>query len=170
MKNLFYGLLFLTSATIVAQEVLKPEVLPQKKVTNTYHGITLEDPYQYLENLDDPTVITWMKDNANYATSILNNISGKKELFDNMKELVERRSASISSVNITDDDTYYYLKRVPGEEISKMYKRNGYDGEEKLFFDPTKYKTEDDKIFTISSITPNIKGDKIAVGVSPNGS
>ncbi|NNL15668.1 MAG: prolyl oligopeptidase family serine peptidase, partial [Flavobacteriaceae bacterium] len=170
MKNLFYGLLFLTSATIVAQEVLKPEVLPQKKVTNTYHGITLEDPYQYLENLDDPTVITWMKDNANYATSILNNISGKKELFDNMKELVERRSASISSVNITDDDTYYYLKRVPGEEISKMYKRNGYDGDEELFFDPTKYKTEDDKIFTISSITPNIKGDKIAVGVSPNGS
>jgi prolyl oligopeptidase len=170
MKNLFYGLLFLISATVVAQEIVKPEVLPQQKVTNTYHGITLEDPYQFLENLDDPTVMTWMKENANYATSILNNISGKNEMFDKMKELIDRRSASISRVRITDDDTYYYLKRMPGEEIGKMYKRSGYDGEEALFFDPTEYRKSEGKTYIVSSISPNIKGDKIAVGVSPNGS
>ncbi|ULC59122.1 prolyl oligopeptidase family serine peptidase [Flaviramulus sp. BrNp1-15] len=170
MKRIFCALTFFISLVSISQVAVKPEILPQKIVTNTYHGITLEDPYQYLENLDDPMVVAWMKDNANYASFVLNNISGKKELFDNMKELIERRSASISSVNITDDDTYYYLKRIPGEEISKMYKRNGYEGEETLFFDPTKYKAEEGKIYTISSITPNLKGDKIAVSVSPNGS
>jgi len=170
MKRLFYALLFVIPFMAIAQEAVKPELLPQKNVTNTYFGVTLNDPYQYLENLDDPMVVTWMKDNANYATSILNNISGKKAIFDKMKELIERRSASISSVNITDDDSYYYLKRVPGEEISKMYSRKGYDGSENLFFDPTQYKKEDGRTYTVSSITPNIKGDKIAISVEANGS
>ena len=170
MKRLFYALLFVIPFMVIAQETVKPELLPQKNATNTYFGVTLNDPYQYLENLDDPMVVTWMKDNANYATSILNNISGKQAIFDKMKELIERRSASISSVNITDDDSYYYLKRVPGEEISKMYSRKGYDGSETLFFDPTQYKKEDSLTYTVSSINPNIKGDKIAVSVSANGS
>lgn len=170
MKRLFYTLLFFIAFMASAQESIKPEVLPQKVVTNTYFGVTLNDPYQYLENLEDPKVVTWMKDNANYATSILNNISGKKAIYDKMKELIERRSASISSVNITDDNFYYYLKRVPGEEISKMYSRKGYDGLETLFFDPTQYKKDEGSTYTVSSITPNMKGDKIAIGVSPNGS
>lgn len=170
MKRIFYAVLFAIPFIATAQELIKPELLPQKNVVNTYFGVTLNDPYQYLENLNDPMVVKWMKDNANYATSILNNISGKKAFFDKMKELIERRSASISSVNITDNDSYYYLKRVPGEEISKMYSRKGYDGSETLFFDPTQYKKEDSLTYTVSSITPNIKGDKIAVSVSANGS
>lgn len=170
MKRRLYTLLFMMPFLVMAQETVKPEILPQKNVANTYFGMTLNDPYQYLENLDDPKVVTWMKDNANYSTSILNNISGKKAIFDKMKELIERRSASISSVNITDDDSYYYLKRVPGEEISKMYSRKGYKGSETLFFDPTQYKKEEGMTYTVSSITPNIKGDKIAVSVSANGS
>lgn len=76
MKRLIYALLFVIPFMAIAQEAVKPELLPQKNANNTYFGVTLNDPYQYLENLDDPMVVTWMKDNANYATSILNNISG----------------------------------------------------------------------------------------------
>lgn len=172
MKRLFYAwlLVFPFIAFGQSNKSIKPEPLPQKNVTNSYYDVTLNDPYQYLENLDDPGVVAWMKDNANYATSILDNISGKEDMFNKMKELLERSSASISSLNITDDDTYYYLKRVPGEEISKMYKRKGYNGDETLFFDPTQYKKEDGKIYTVSDISPNINGDKIAVSVSANGS
>ena len=170
MKRTLIFILYMVSFVLQAQNVTKPELLPQKIVTNTYHGTTLEDPYQYLENLDDPEVITWMRDNANYANSVLNNISGKQELFDKMKELIERRAASIYNLQITDDDVYYYLKRVPGEEIGKMYTRKGYEGDEKLFFDPTKFRSDEGKTYVVQSITPNINGDRIAVSVSPNGS
>ena len=169
MKQLFFALLFLFSLTVFSQESVKPEPPPQKNVTNTYHGITLNDPYQYLENLDDPSVVAWMKDNTNYANSILDNIPGKQEMLNKMLELINRTTAAIGSLRITDDNTYFYLKRVPGEEISKMYKRDGYDGNEVLFFDPTQYKKEEGT-YTVSSITPNIKGDKIAVSVSADGS
>ncbi|QDO94326.1 S9 family peptidase [Formosa sediminum] len=170
MKRIVYALLLMVTSHVTAQLTVKPEVLPQKPVSNTYFETTLNDPYQYLEDLNDPTVITWMKDNTNYSTSVLNNISGKQELFNRMKSLIERQSASISFLNIADDGTYYYVKRVPGEEIGKLYKRKGYKGKETLFFDPTQYKKEEGKIYTISDISPNIKGDKIAVSISANGS
>lgn len=170
MKRLFYALLFVMPFMIIAQESLKPEPPPQKNATNTYFDVTLNDPYQFIENLDDPNVVAWIKDNANYANSILDNISGKQAMFDKMMELINRTSAAIGSLRITDDNTYFYLKRVPGEEISKMYKRDGYDGEETLFFDPTQYKKEEGSTYTVSGISPNIKGDKIAVTVAASGS
>ncbi len=170
MKLFFYTVLFTIPFIAFSQASVKPEPLPQQNVTNTYFDITLNDPYQFLENLDDTSVVTWMKDNSNYANSILDNISGKQAMLDKMMELINRTSASISSLQITDDNTYFYLKRVPGEEISKMYKRDGYDGKEVLFFDPTAYKKEEGKTYTVNSISPNIEGDKVAITVAANGS
>ena len=81
-----------------AQETFKPALAPVKMVTNQYHGVTLEDPYQYMEDLSNPEVITWMKENASYASSVLNSISGKKALFDKMMELINRTASSIYSL------------------------------------------------------------------------
>ena len=170
MKKLLGIMLMVFCFIVNAQETFKPDLAPVKVVTNQYHGVTLEDPYQYMEDLDNPEVISWMKENANYATSILNGISGKKALFDKMMELINRRASSINSLAITKSNVYYYLKRVPGEEIAKMYKRLGYEGEETLFFDPETYKEGAEETYVIESINPNIKGDKIAVTVAANGS
>ncbi|WP_055442474.1 prolyl oligopeptidase family serine peptidase [Lacinutrix himadriensis] len=170
MKKVLCAILFAFLSTITAQDAVKPELAPIKNVSNEYHGVSLEDPYQYMEDLANPDVHVWMKSNANYANSVLNSISGRKELFEKMKELMERQSSSIFNVRITDNDVYYYLKRKPGEEIGKMYKRDGYTGKETLFFDPVNYSTDSEKLYTVSAISPNIKGDKIAVSISPNGS
>ncbi len=170
MKKLLSILVGLFCITVNAQELFKPDLAPVKIVTNQYHGVTLEDPYQYMEDLSNPEVITWMKENANYASSILNSISGKQELFDKMMELINRRASSVNSLVITKTNVYYYLKRVPGEEISKMYKRQGYEGEESLFFDPETYNEGAEETYTIESINPNFQGDKIAVTVAANGS
>ena len=170
MKHFFYAVLFTIPFIALSQVSVKPELLPQQNVTDTYYDITLNDPYQFLEDLDDPSVVKWMKDNSNYANSILDNISGKQAMLDKMMELINRTSAAISSLRITDNNTYFYLKRVPGEEISKMYKRDGYDGKEVLFFDPTVYKNDEGKTYTVNSIRPNIRGDKIAITVAANGS
>lgn len=170
MKKLLYLFLMVSCYAIYAQESIKPDLAPVKIVTNQYHGLTLEDPYQYMEDLSNPEVITWMKDNGNYASSVLNSISGKKALFDKMMELINRRASSISNLVITKSDVYYYLKRVPGEEIARMFKRQGYEGEEMLFFDPKTYKEGSEETYAIQSINPNIQGDKIAVTVAANGS
>ena len=150
---------------------LKPDLALEKQASDTFHGVTLEDPYQYMENLEDERVISWMRANAEYAEDVLNDIPGKQELFNTLKEMVDRRAASIYNVAITADDTYFYVKRVPGEEIGKVYKRDGYDGEETLFLDPEAYNTESEEVvYTVENIIPNHSGSIVAIGLSPGGS
>ncbi|MGB1308294.1 MAG: prolyl oligopeptidase family serine peptidase [Oceanihabitans sp.] len=170
MKKIFCLAIIAFCTTISAQEIVKPGLIPEKPASNTYHGITLEDSYQHLEDLNNPEIITWMKSNANHAKSVINNISGKQALFNSMKKLMERQAAVIYNVRITANNTYYYLKRIPGEEIGKLYKREGFKGKESLFFDPVNYKKDSGKVYTVSSITANIAGDKLAISISPNGS
>ena len=38
-----------------------PPVAPIKPVTDTYFGVTVVDPYRYMENMKDPEVAAWTK-------------------------------------------------------------------------------------------------------------
>ncbi len=38
-----------------------PPVAPVKMVTETYFGVTVPDPYRYMENLEDPQVEAWFR-------------------------------------------------------------------------------------------------------------
>lgn len=169
MRQLLTSFLLLTCLPMLAQVVAKPEKAKPQVVKDVYHDTTLEDPYRYMENLKDPEVVNWMKANTEYAESVLNSIPEKDELLEKIKELDSRTASRISNVNITDDDTYYYLKTRPEDESGKLYVREGYEGSEKLLLDPEKYK-EGEKVYTILSLAPNEKGDKVAVRLAPNGS
>ncbi len=51
---------------------------PTKTVDScdTYFGVTYQDPYRWLENIKDTTVITWFKQEANFTNDIFNKIPG----------------------------------------------------------------------------------------------
>ena len=64
---------------------------PTKTVdsSDTYFGVTYKDPFQWLENMKDPEVVSWFKQQANFSDSILNKISGRDELIAEWKKLVQ---------------------------------------------------------------------------------
>jgi prolyl oligopeptidase len=41
---------------------LAPQTTPRKPVRDTYHGVTVEDPYRWLEDADDPEVQQWVRE------------------------------------------------------------------------------------------------------------
>ncbi len=154
----------------MAQVTPKPENATPKVVKDVYHGITVEDPYRYMEDLNDPEVVNWLRSNTDYAEAVLNRIPEKSNLQKKIRELDSRTAARIMNVNITDDDTYYYLKMTPQDESGKLYVRNGYKGSEKLLLDPEEYKKDKEGTYTILSLIPSAKGDKVAVRLAPDGS
>ncbi|MGX7668689.1 prolyl oligopeptidase family serine peptidase [Flavobacterium pedocola] len=162
------GLLFCSVSVSLAQ--LKPQPAPEKVVTDEYFGVKLEDPYRYLENLNDPKVVEWMKSNATYARAKINEVPERQKLIDKLNELDKRRESVIFNLQITENDNYFYLKRKANEENGKLYHRLGYKGVEKLLFDPETYKKGNGLNYSISSISPNEKGDKVAFEISPSGS
>ena len=147
----------------------KPPLATIDVVTETLFGKEISDPYRYMENLKDTTVINWFKSQAKYTREILNNISGRQGLIDKMKEFDSRKSEVISSLRITENDKYFYLKRTPKDETGKLFFSEGFKGDEKLLFDPESYKN-DTLSYVISGHSPSLDGSKVAFEIAPNGS
>jgi prolyl oligopeptidase len=61
----------------------------------------------------------------------------------------------------------FYKKTLGGENVGKLYFREGWDGAEKLLLDPSAYKAGVKT--TIQTIVPSVDGKYVAVGLSANG-
>lgn len=55
-------------------------VAPVKIVTDEYFGQKIDDPYRYMEDMNDPIVKTWFKGQGDYSRNVLDHISGRDEL------------------------------------------------------------------------------------------
>jgi prolyl oligopeptidase len=134
--------------------------------TNTYFGVTYKDPYRWLEYIEQPEVANWFKDQANYSNSILNTLNGRDELIAEWKQLDKLQPARIRSI-VYENGRIFYRKTMPGENVGKLYFRQGINGKETLLFDPKAY--IQGKTLTISSAVPSYDGKKIAISYTQEG-
>ena len=149
---------------------VKPLQAEAKLVNDVYFGTPVTDPYRYMENLKDSSVLNWIKSQSDYSRTILDGIPGRKELLEKMFEFDKRRAARVTGVNITENDRYFYLKTTPKDETGKLFYRDRFEGAETLLFDPLTFATDTTQKFVVSSYAPNDDGTKIAFEVAANGS
>jgi len=150
----------------------KPPLAKVKPVEEVYFGVEVNDPYRYMENLEDEYVKQWFKAQADYTRAKLNSIPKRQFLIDKMYEFDKRRKARYSSPRITENDLFFFLKTNPDEETGKLYYRYGDDEEEPecLLYDPQTFSPDTTQEYVISGFIPSYDGSKIAIGVAPNGS
>jgi len=134
--------------------------------SDTYFGVTYKDPYRWLENMKDPQVVSWFKQQANFSDSILNKISGRDELIAEWKMLDKLQPPAIN-VQYKRGGKYFYTKKMPGEKVSKLYYRTGIHGKEELLFDPMNYIKG--KTLSIEDFVPSHDGKKIIIAYTEEG-
>jgi prolyl oligopeptidase len=139
-------------------------------VTTDYFGVTVADPYRYIENLEDPAVAAWFKDQNAYTRAALGKIPGHDALLKRIKELDQSRPARVGGVNLLPGGRYFYRKTMPNEIVARLYVRDGLAGQERLLLDPEKYPAPAGSHSAISYFNPSMDGKLVAVGVSPGGS
>ena len=133
---------------------------PQTKTvdsSDTYFGVTYKDPYRWLENLKNPEVEKWFKDQGTYTDSILKNLNGRDELVKEWQELDKLQPARFNDRSYKKG-RYFYRKTLPGEKVGKLYYREGINGKEILLFDPTTFIAG--KTLTLESAVPSYDGKK----------
>ena len=135
-------------------------------VTDTYFGKTVTDNYRWLENMNDPEVQQWFKAQHDFTDSILDLIPGRDSLFNEFKKLDALASADISDIT-RKGNRYFYKKRLPGENVGRLYYREGMKGKEILLYDPVK--NNNGKIYSINYFAPSEDGKKVAFGISEGG-
>lgn len=158
------------SAPAWTQDLAAPPVAPIRAVTTDYFGVTLSDPYRYIENLKDPEVEAWFKGQNAYTRSVLSRIPGRDALLARIKELDQSVPARVSGLNLAPGGRYFYEKMLASEMVPKLYVRDGLTGQERMLLDPAKYPAPEGSHNAISYYNPSWDGKMVAVGVSPGGS
>ncbi len=147
----------------------QPPLAPMQPVTEEYCNQLIEDQYRNLENLEDPAVREWLEKQGEYARSTLKKISNRQHFIDMQRRFDQRQSHSISWLRITKDDQYFYLKRMAGENVARLFYRKGFNGSEELLYDPKDFKPDSGNTFLINYIKPDWNGSKIAISLTKNG-
>lgn len=153
--------------TLLAQS--KPPVAPVKEKIDEYWGQKVSDPYRYMENLDDPKVKQWMKEQAEYTQNILSKIQGRDALFQRIKELYTSKPVRIFNINRNKSGSMYYEKITPNDNLPKLYFRD-INGAEKLLLDPEKIKSKDKQHFSLEFYAPSPDEKYLVYGLAKGGS
>src|SRR4030095_8760769 len=146
---------------------LHPPETAVREVTDRYFGTDLVDPYRWLEDLKSPEVAAWMKAQNDYTHSTLDRIPGRERLRARIAQLDD------TGVRISNLQSYsgrwFYLKQTPGDDLRKLYMREGSLGSERLLLDPQTL-TANSVHFSIDYFQASPDAKLIAVGISPGGS
>ncbi len=111
-----------------------PPIAPVEPVIDDYHGIKVSDPYRYMEKLDDPAVQSWFKGQNDYTRTVLSRIPGRKKLLARIEALDQSVPQVIARP--MPNNVFFVQKLLPGEDVFKLYRRNGLAGQDALLLDP----------------------------------
>lgn len=148
---------------------VNPLIAPVRPVTDTYFGIKVVDRYRYMENLSDPAVQRWFKAQADYARAWLDRIPGRDAIFADIKKYVDAVPASVGDVSLLPGEKYFYMKILSGQNLGKLYMRQGLGGKEVLFVDTDQFKGPHGEPAAINSYAPSPDGRYVAYVISQGG-
>jgi len=163
-------LLSAAAACGAAELPTAPPVAPIQDVTETLHGVTLHDPYRYMENVRDPKVQGWLKGQGAYARTVLDRIAGRDALEQRITELTAASGDAIKDITRLPGDRIYYLKRAKGERQFKLAMRVGPRGAERILVDPEVEAQRTGVPHAINYFRPSWDGKYVAYGLSAGGS
>ncbi|MGG8497429.1 prolyl oligopeptidase family serine peptidase [Tenacibaculum sp. TC6] len=162
-------ILILVVLFVIFQCQKKKDIYSQSKLIegssiDTLHREIINDPYRYMENIGDSTVLNWYKKQTLYSKQEISKINNREKIIALQKSLSDKNTIKISHLNIANNDKYFYLKYSNNEKVKQLYFRDGFEGKERFLFNPEDYK----KGYTINYIAPNWDGSKVAIAITKN--
>jgi prolyl oligopeptidase len=157
--------LFLLPATLMAQAPASftPPPTPSKPVQDVVHGVTLTDPYRWLEDNTNADVVKWTRAQHDAATGWLDkNAPAVPGLRDELTRFIDR---TVTSPPWFYKGREFFTRKVKGDAQSKLYAR--IDGKEVLIFDPLKLDPSGKSALSGQAISRS--ANVMAVGVQVSG-
>ena len=153
-----------------ASTLPQPPPLPaQRPVTDDYFGTKIVDPYRYFEDMKDPVVVGFFKEQNDYARTVLAALDPtRRTLFQRIKQL----DASVTSVGGVqrDGSLYFFLRQAPKDNNQKLVVKPDSGAGERVLVDPDKLATSPQQHYTISYFLPSLDGKYVAYGLAEGGS
>jgi prolyl oligopeptidase len=167
MKTATLTLLLSAIAPPALAQSLAPPATPIHEVVETHFGISVVDPYRWLEDTKSAATTAWLQAQSAYAREILSRIPNRDVLRRRVAELSED---SVSVANLQRvGQRYFYLKSLPGSAHHDLYVRERLNGTERRLVDLAARSTAARHV-AVDFFEPSIDGLRIAYGLSSGGS
>ncbi|HMP50611.1 MAG TPA: prolyl oligopeptidase family serine peptidase [Candidatus Melainabacteria bacterium] len=160
-------LMILSSAAPGRASEAKPSVYPAATPldhTDTYHGVTVKDPYRWLEELDSNQTKSWVESENQVTEKFLEGISVRKTIEDRLRE---HWSYPKCRVPFQESGKLFYFKNSGLQDQDVLYIKVG-DQPERVLIDPNKL--SEDGTVALTSLAVNDGATRLAYGISRSGS
>lgn len=111
-----------------------PPFTPVEPVTDVLQGVSVTDPYRWLEDQGSPRTRQWIEEQTRYARSYLDHSPGRERIRERIREFLAVET--YDSLQIAGS-RYFFRKRLPDQEQPCIYMREGTEGEDHLLIDPS---------------------------------
>src|SRR6058998_1369973 len=141
---------------------------PRKPVSTQYHDVTVEDPYQWLENDNDPQVKSWSDAQNQRTRQYLDKLPDRAAIEKQLTEWYAKTSPSYSSL-VSRPGILFAMKFQPPKQQPFLVTLASADDlkSEKVVLDPNTMDTQGKT--TIDWFVPSLDGKRVAVSLSKGG-
>lgn len=162
--NLVLSLVCCPLITATPTPLIYPDSYP-KELTETLHGVTVSDPYRWLEKLDSKQTQTWINAQNDLARSYLEKIDGRDTI---KKHLTKLWNVERFGIPFREGDRYFFTKNDGLQNQSILYTATSLETEPKVLLDPNKLSK--DGTVALSSYAVSHNARYLAYAVSKSGS
>ncbi len=136
---------------------------PKDTVVANYYGISVADPYRWLEDGASPKVRQWIKEQNKFAEKTLSTFPEEKQIENRIKKL------AVTSVNQFNpkivNGKLFFMQSTPPQAQPVIAYKTWPDGEIKVLVDPN----QKGKDIAITGFWPSPKGNFLAYGLAVGG-
>ncbi|HYR06343.1 MAG TPA: prolyl oligopeptidase family serine peptidase [Longimicrobium sp.] len=143
-----------------------PPLATVRAASDTHHGITLEDPYRWMEHPDGEELAGWMGAHGAYARTRLQGIPHRDALLERMRDLT---LATRGIGRLTRAGGHlFFLRSGDGAAVPRLVMQ-APDGGERVLLDPTTASDDGGPHLSIDNFMPSPDGRLVAVNLARGG-
>lgn len=141
-----------------------PPVVEAVPVTDDYFGTKVTDNYRWLEDAKSTQTRQFIEEENAYTARYMKQARVRPGIVDDLDGL---EHVSRWSLPVERNGSYFFLKRIAGEEQSSIYVRHGWAGKDERLVDPATLSRDPNTSVTLAAVSRD--GGLVAYGVREGG-
>ena len=165
MKKATFLLTGIMATSCAQQKAISYPQTATVDTVDTYFGVSVPDPYRWLENDTSAATASWVKAQNEITNNYLEHIPFRQDL---LKRLTELANYERISATFKKHGKYYFYKNDGLQNQSVLYVQDALNSEARVFLDPNKL--SDDGTVALTSLSFSNNGKYAAYTISRSGS
>jgi prolyl oligopeptidase len=128
MKRALFGIF--CSTLVSFSQPPKTRIDP---VTETLNGISITDPYRWLEDQSSPETRAWIKAQMSYTQAVLAKVPQREQV---RRRLTDLMKVDVMGLPLERNGRYFFRKRLASQDQAVLYFRQGENGQDVVLVDP----------------------------------